>query len=156
MSLLMRFGAGLTLTFALLGCGETDETPTPTPPVASKNELTIATLTPAAGALVSRSTTVTATLNYNLDDSEKSEYGYRVTLQFQSTNPSTTFSGSNGTVVLPNRKGTVSISTPLSSIWDRTNPAPLHPITCYFYLQRLTSATSSEVIAKTSAITFTE
>ncbi len=156
MILLMRFSTGLALSLTLLGCGKTEETPTPTPPVVPKNELTVASLTPAAGTLVSRSSTITATLNYSLADTETSEFGYRVSLQFQSVNPSSTFSGTNGSVVLPNKKGTITISTPLSSIWDRTSPAPLHPITCYFYLQRMTSATSSDVAIKTAAITFTE
>jgi hypothetical protein len=78
-----------------------------------------------------------------------------VSIQFATPNSTSTFATGPSTVTLPNRKGTVTLTYPLDLIWDRTNPGPTHPITCYYYLQRV-NGSSSTVIARTVAQTFTE
>ncbi|GAB2963949.1 hypothetical protein GCM10027048_36480 [Hymenobacter coalescens] len=141
-------------TLLLAGCGKKDNNPPAQPAVTA---ISIASLTPAPGTQVSRATTIDATLNYSLADSETSAYGYRVSILFKSTTGST-FAINPSSVDLTARKGTVSMSYPLSRFWDRTtSPMPARPITCYFYLQRNTNGTGqSEVIAKTDALVFPE
>lgn len=145
--------AALWLSLLLLGCDKKKEPqPTPLPKVTS---LTLASLTPAAGATVSRASTITAQLNYSLADDETSSYGYRVAIQFATATSTSTFATNPSTLELKERKDTVTLQYPLSLIWDRTNPAPLRPIKCYYYLQRV-NASGSTVIAQTAAQTFTE
>lgn len=151
---LLRFGTCALLGLTLLGCGKKDDAAPAEPATTS---LTLATMQPAAGAVVSKSSTINATLNYTLADNETSEFGYRVAIQFQSTAFGVTFASGSSAVTLTDRKGTVSFSYPLASVWNQTSPVLQHPVTCYFYLQRLTSAGGqSYVIAKTPAQVFTE
>ncbi|MFD2719703.1 hypothetical protein ACFST9_13325 [Hymenobacter monticola] len=139
----------------LLSCGKKEEAAKPAPVPPEVTSLTLESLTPAAGAIVSRTSTLTAQLKYSLADGETSSDGYRVAILFASTTSNSTFSVGSNNVTLPNRKGTLTLQYPLSLIWDRTNPAPAHPITCYYYLQRVSGNTST-VIAQTPAQTFTE
>ena len=88
-------------------------------------------------------------------DSATSADGYRVAILFAAANSTNTFSVGANTVTLPDRKGTLTLQYPLSLIWDRTTPAPAHPLKCYYYLQRMNGNTSN-VIAQTPAQTFTE
>jgi len=153
MSLSFKPVAALWLSLLLLGCDKKKEPqPTPQPEVTS---LTLASLTPAAGSNVSRASTITAQLNYSLADNETSSYGYRVAIQFVTANSTSTFATNPSTLDLKERKGTVTLQYPLSLVWDRTNPAPIRPITCYYYLQRV-NASGSSVIAQTTAQKFTE
>jgi hypothetical protein len=153
MSIFFNPRAALWLSLLLIGCDKKKEPqPTPQPEVTS---LTLVSLTPAAGSTVSRASTLTAQLNYSLADNENSTYGYRVAIQFATTNSNTTFATSPSILDLKERKGTVTLQYPLSLVWDRTSPATLHPITCYYYLQRV-NASGSSVIAQTTAQKFTE
>ena len=148
--------AGTTFLLSLLlGCGKKEETAQPAPVTPAVTSLTLESLTPAAGATVSRTSTITAQLKYSLADSETSADGYRVAILFAAANSTNTFSVGANTVTLPDRKGTLTLQYPLSLIWDRTNLAPAHPLKCYYYLQRMNGNTSN-VIAQTPAQTFTE
>jgi len=161
MPLVTRVSAYLFLLLSLFSCGEKEEEVAP-PKVAATNSITLVSMTPAAGAKVSKSSTISATVDYTLADDEASEFGYRVAILFQSTASGTTFavnpsSVNSSSVVVTDKKGTVKLMYPLASIWDASIPHQLqHPVTCYFYLQRLTSPSQSTVIAKTPALTFTE
>jgi len=149
MPLLTRFSACLFLMLMLLGCGKEEEA-TPT------NSITLVTMTPAAGAKVSRSSTISATVNYTLAADEASEFGYRVSIQFESAFNGT-FALNPSHVTVTDRKGTIQMNYPLAGVWDLYNSRELqHPVTCYFYLDRMTDDGRSTVIAKTQALTFTE
>jgi hypothetical protein len=161
MPLATRISAYLFLLLALLGCGEKEDEPAP-PNVPATNSITLVTMTPAAGAKVSRESTISATVDYTLADDEASPLGYRVAILFQSTVSGSTFAvNSNlvdqGSIVVTDKKGTVKISYPLASTWDASGTRQLqHPVTCYFFLQRMTAPGQSTVIARTPALTFTE
>lgn len=153
-SFLTLSGTGFLLSVLLFGCGKKEEAvpPAPTPAVTS---LTLESLTPATGAKVARTSTLTAQLKYSLADSETAPGGYRVAIQFATANSTSTFAVGASTVTLTERQGTVTLRYPLELIWDLTNPALARPITCYYYLQRV-NGSSSSVIARTAAQTFTE
>lgn len=148
-------GVGVLLSVLLLGCSKQEkEVPQPEP-VPAVTSLTLTTLTPTAGATLTRASTLTAQLAYSLAATETSPYGYRVAIQFAKVNSTTTTAINPSSINLTERTGTVTLQYPLELIWDRTNLALAHPITCYYYLQRV-NATNSTVIAKTAAQSFTE
>ena len=52
------------------------------------------------------------------------------------------------------KEGYVIMDYPLSSIWDL--PDIKHPISCYFYLQKMNSDRTSKIIAKSERINYME
>ncbi|MBG8555194.1 hypothetical protein [Hymenobacter guriensis] len=134
------------------GCGKKDDQP----PV---NSISIASITPKPGAKLTSSSTITAQLKYTLADSENSEYGYQVAILFKTNDPNSTSSINPNSVTVTDRKGTVTISYPVERVWNSPGfYAASHPLTCYFYLQRLTTngGGQSSVIAKTDAQVYSE
>jgi hypothetical protein len=158
MPLVTRVSAYLFLLLSLFSCDDKEEETAP-PKVPATNSITLVTMTPAAGEKVSKSSTITATLDYTLADDEASEFGYRVAIYFQPTVSGSTFAVGRNHEIVTDKKGTIKLTYPLASIWDAPASVPYqlqHPVTCYFFLQRLTAPGQSTIIARTPALTFTE
>ena len=134
---------------SLVGCKK--DTPTPAPSTPLTTSLSLETISPVAGTMVSYSLVLDATLKYSLADEQQSSQGFEVFAQYQSTVPGMTFGGST-VVTLPNRSGKVTVSAPLSMVWNDTQLA--HPITVFFYLAKKDSNGSSKVIAKSSPVVY--
>ncbi|GAB3238483.1 hypothetical protein GCM10027346_31170 [Hymenobacter seoulensis] len=143
---------------SLSGCQDDKQnTPTPsTPPTPAPNTIAADAVTPATGAKLSAASTITATLTYALAENQRTDYIYSITAQFETTTAGTTIgTGSSSTAVLSDRAGKTSLTIPLSELWKDTRLK--HPVTVYFYLlARAPGSSTSEVIAKTGAYTYTE
>jgi hypothetical protein len=96
-----------------------------------------------------------AKLAYAIAPQEQSEYGFAVSIKFQSTDPRMTFSGGmQGIVAVTSRHDTLTLEYPLAGVW--ANSRLKRPLTCYLYLHRNTAPGRSTVIARTPAIVFKE
>jgi hypothetical protein len=96
-----------------------------------------------------------AKVAYVIAAQEQSEYGFAVSIKFQSTDPRMTFSsGRQGIISVTKRNDTLTVEYPLASVW--ANSRLKRPLTCYFYLHRYTTPERSTVIAKTPPIVFKE
>ncbi len=112
-------------------------------------------LIPQTGSTISASDTIAAVLKYAIDNAVQSDYGFSISVKFASVNEGQTFSiGQDAEIVLTEKTGTVTHAYPLDLIWNHADLK--HPVSCYFYLHRKTSQTSSTVIAKTAEIKYTE
>lgn len=121
------------------------------------NVISIRSLLPTLKDNFSKSSTISAQLNYAIAEEEKSDYGFEISIKFVSTQNNTTFSMTTDSSNVPvsEKEGTVTINYPMEIIWD--NPRLKHPVTCMFYLHKKTSSSgNSTVIAKTIPITFYE
>ncbi|GAB3835519.1 hypothetical protein [Hymenobacter jeollabukensis] len=122
-------------------------------PVADGNKIHLLSLDQPP--CVSPGSLVTAKLAYRLGPREQSAYGYAVSIKFASTDPGGTFSlGLDGEQAVTQRRDTLTLSYSLTQILGNSHLK--RPITCYFYLHRNTSASSSEVITRTPAVVFRE
>ncbi|MBF9222027.1 hypothetical protein [Hymenobacter ruricola] len=96
-----------------------------------------------------------AKVAYVIAAQEQSDYGFEVSIKFQSTDPRMTFSsGMQGVIPVTSRHDTLTVEYPLAKIW--ANPRLKRPLTCYFYLHRNTAPGRSTVIARTPPIVFRE
>jgi len=119
------------------------------------SSVAITSLSPDPGATVTPKDTIIASLRYAIADNVQSDYGFQVSIKFESTTPGTTFSvGETAQVDLLEREGNVTIEYPLQTIWNFQNLK--HPVACYFYLHKMTSVNSSIVIAQTVRIAYQE
>ncbi|RAK70445.1 hypothetical protein [Hymenobacter edaphi] len=127
--------------------------PAPPPLVAEGNKLRLLSLD--RPACLKPASLLTAKLAYRLGPREQSAYGYTVSIKFATTNPGRTFSrGLDGERAVTQRRDTLTLSYSMTQVLG--NASLKRPITCYFYLHRNTSATSSEVIASTPPIVLPE
>ena len=119
------------------------------------SRITLLTLNQPPCVTLTPQSVLQAKVAYRLADGEQSEYGFAVSIKFQSTDPRRTFSdGQQGVVTVTERADTLTISYPLAAI--RHNTLLQRPITCFFYLHRNTAPGRSTVLAKTPPITFQE
>lgn len=96
-----------------------------------------------------------AKLAYVIAEKEESEYGFAVSIKFQSVDPRMTFSsGTQGVIPVTIRHDTLTLEYPLAKIW--ANEKLRRPLTCYLYLHRNTGPGRSTVIARTPPIVFRE
>ncbi|TGD80252.1 hypothetical protein [Hymenobacter wooponensis] len=109
---------------------------------------------PPCTALTAQSV-IKAKLAYRIADTVQAEYGFAVSIKFQSTRQGMTFSdGRVGEVTVKAKRDTLILSYPMAAI--RHNALLKRPITCYFYLHRNTAPGRSTVIAKTGPVVFQE
>jgi len=125
----------------------------------TKSTINILNLSPETQSIVTSQDTIKALLEYSIGKDVTSEFGFLIAILFVSTTEGKTFSvGPNNQIELVDRDGEVTLEYPLESIWN--NIELKHPITCYFYLEKITAETplgrSSVVIAKTEAINYME
>lgn len=128
-------------------------------PTENENEsetwINIVKLTPQPQSVVTLSDTIKAELSYSISDDIQSDFGFRVSIKFVSTTEGQTFSlGDAAKVGVSEKVGTAFISYPLNLVWDYYKLK--HPISCYFYLHKVTSDTTSTIIAKTEEIIYNE
>jgi len=122
---------------------------------AAATYIEVAELVPAAGSMISASDTIAAILKYAIDNAVQSDYGFSISVKFTSVNEGQTFSiGQDTDISLTEKAGTITHTYPLDMIWNHADLK--HPVSCYFYLHKETSQTSSTVIAKTAEIKYTE
>lgn len=109
---------------------------------------------PPCATLTSKSV-LKAKLAYRIANTEQSEFGFAVSIKFQSNKPGMTFSdGQLGVATVKVKQDTITLSYPMAAI--RHNSLLRRPITCYFYLHRNTAPDRSTVIAKTDPVVFQE
>jgi len=119
------------------------------------SSITITSLSPAAGSVVSSLDTIRADLAYVIADDEVSDYGFAVSVKFQSVIENQTLSlGEEAMITVSDKKGQVNLVYPLTSAWRSSDLA--HPVSCFFYLHNYVSETTSSVIAKTERISYEE
>jgi hypothetical protein len=131
-----------------------DKDPIPTPVTPEASTLKAENVSPAASTKLSESSILSADLTYALAEQQKSDYGFDVFAQFESTTPGKTI-GPGYHMAATNRSGKITYSVPMSAIWN--NRELKHPVTAYFYLVNKTTNTgTSTVIAKVGPYTYTE
>ncbi|SFQ23586.1 hypothetical protein [Hymenobacter arizonensis] len=143
------FGAGYTiLMLASLAALLAAQAP-------SGNAITLLTLNQPPCTTLTPKSVIRAKLAYHLAEAEQSEYGFAVSIKFQSTDPRMTFSdGTLGVATITARHDTLTLSYPVAAI--RRNDRLKRPVTCYFYLHRNTAPGRSVVLAQTEPIVFQE
>jgi hypothetical protein len=115
----------------------------------------VKTLIPEVNTLISANDTIRAMLEYAIAEDIISDFGFSLSIKFDSKNEGETFSiGSDASIVLNEKKGTKSLEYPLNQIWSNENLK--HPLGCYFYLHQMTSETASKVLARTPIINYSE
>jgi len=149
----MRVTVVILITFLLLfiSCKES------TTDISNERESTIEILdlSPEAQSIVSSQDTIKAILRYSIAPDIQSEFGFSISIKFVSTTAGRTFYiGSNAEIEITDRDGQVILKYPLDLVWNYSDLK--HPISCYFYLHKETSETSSTVIAKTEEIDYME
>jgi hypothetical protein len=128
-------------------------------PAENENEsdtwINIVDLIPESQAVVNSNDTIKVELSYSISDEIQSDYGFRISIKFVSTTEGQTFSlGDAAQVEISQKQGTVSLNYPLNLVWNYDKLR--RPISFYFYLHKMTSETSSTVIAKTEEIIYNE
>jgi hypothetical protein len=122
---------------------------------AEPNSITLLKLNQPPCATLTPQSVLRAKVAYHLADAEQSEYGFAVSIKFQSTDPRRTFSnGREGIATVTQRTDTLTITYPMAAL--RQSAQLQRPVTCFFYLHRYTNAGRSVVLAKTPPITFQE
>lgn len=115
----------------------------------------ILNLAPEPGSTITLNDTIIATLRYSIAADIESQFGFSISIKFASTVEGRTFSiGPGSGIELNEKNGDVTLAYPLDIIWNHSDLK--HPISCYFYLHKKTSETSSTVIAKTTEINYME
>jgi hypothetical protein len=149
----MRVTVFMLITVALLFISCNDSTTDSTNETESTIE--IRDLSPEPGSVVSSQDTIKAVLKYSIAEDIHSDFGFSISIKFVSTTAGRTFSiNSNAVIKLTERDGEVPLQYPLELIWNHSDLK--HPISCYFYLHKQTSDTSSTVITKTEEISYME
>ncbi|TFZ65596.1 hypothetical protein E4631_15350 [Hymenobacter sp. UV11] len=117
--------------------------------------ITLLVLNQAPCTVPTPRTVIQAKLAYHLAAGEQSDYGFAVSIKFQTTTPGRTYSeGELGIREITRRSDTLTIRYPLAAVW--ADARLRRPITCYFYLHRNTAPGRSRVVAQTPAIIFQE
>ncbi len=120
-----------------------------------ESTIEILDLSPEPQSVVSAQDTIKAVLKYSIAEDIHSDFGFSISIKFVSTTEGRTFSsGPDAEIELTERDGEVPLQYPLELIWNHSDLK--HPISCYFYLHKQTSETSSTVIAKTEEISYME
>ena len=124
-------------------------------PADADNAITVVTLNQPPCKTLTAKDVLKAQLAYHIAAKEQSDYGFAVSIKFQSTIPRSTFSdGKQGVIAVTQKEGVLTLTYPMAALRHR---AQLHrPITCYFYLHRTTGPGRSTVIARTKPIVFQE
>jgi hypothetical protein len=119
------------------------------------NSITLLVLNQPPCTMPSAKSVLKAKLAYVIAEQEQSEYGFAVSIKFQSVDPRMTFSsGTQGVIPVTVRHDTLTLEYPLAKIW--ANEKLRRPLTCYLYLHRNTAPGRSTVIAQTPPIVFKE
>lgn len=122
---------------------------------ADDDTITLLTLNQPPCLVPTQQTVIKAKLAYHIAAAEQSDYGFAVSIKFQSTTPGHTYSrGRLATQAVTRKSDTLTIAYPMSAVL--TDARLGRPITCYFYLHRNTAPGHSHVIAKTPPIIFKE
>jgi hypothetical protein len=124
-------------------------------PSAADTSITLLRLNQPPCKTLTRADILQAKLAYHIADKEQSEYGFAVSIKFQSKDPRRTFSdGRQGRISVSKRDDELTLTYPMVAI--RHSAQLYRPITCYFYLHRNTGPGRSTVIALTKPIVFQE
>ena len=121
----------------------------------SESSITIVSLIPEPESTITSNDTIRATLAYSIASDVQSDFGFTISIKFVSIIEGQTFSvGEAAQTELILREGNVTMNYPLELIWDHQNLK--QPVSCYFYLHKMTSQTSSSVLARTTEIGYNE
>lgn len=149
----MRVTVFILITVALLFIFCKDSTTDN--PNETKSTIEILDLSPEPGSVLSSQDTINAVLRYSIAKDIHSDFGYSISIKFVSTTAERTFSiGPSAEIKIIERDGEVPFQYSLELIWNHSDLK--HPISCYFYLHKETSETSSTVLAKTEEISYME
>jgi len=119
------------------------------------SSIEILSLSPPAESIVTSADTIFAELSYVIADDIDSPYGFTVSIKFQSVAENQTLSlGTEASIRVFNKKGQLRLVYPFASAWRSSDLA--HPVSCFFYLHRYVSESTSTVIDKTERITYRE
>jgi len=147
-----RFLLGGTALLHALALGGPARQP---PPGQEASTITLLAINQPPCTVPTPHTVIKARLAYHLAEGEQSDYGFAVSIKFQTTTPGRTYSqGQLGIRAITRRGDTLTIRYPLAAVW--ADARLRRPITCYFYLHRNTGPGRSRVVAQTPAIIFQE
>ncbi len=143
----------ITCFSVLILCPSCKDSPTDNNKTESSIEIN--NLIPEPGSVITSHDTLTASLLYSISDDIQSDFGFSISIKFVSIIEGQTFSvGPNSQIEVMQKEGNVTLEYPLELIWNHQNLK--HPISCYFYLHKMTSETTSTVIARTVEINYNE
>jgi hypothetical protein len=140
----------LLIMFGLSSCGDSNENPV----LPLENSIEIVSIDPAPNSKVTKESVISANLKYGLAPDEKSEFGYKIWIQFTKPGDSTSFSVQPNSVNVILRSGIVTLDHAVSQEWDLSDTR--HPIQIHYSLIRRTSLTSNKLLVKTPKVDFTE
>jgi hypothetical protein len=138
--------------FALLSCSDQDPNENPVFPV--ENSIEIVSIAPPPNSTLTKESVISANLRYTLAPDEKSEYGYKIWIQFTKPGDSTSYSIQPNSVDLNSRAGTVSLDHAILEEWQSADTR--HPIQIHYSLIRKTSLSSNKLLVKTPKVDYTE
>jgi hypothetical protein len=109
---------------------------------------------PPPNSKLDATSTISASLRYTIDLKEKSDYGFKIMIQFTEPGDTTSYSFQPNSIVLSSYAGTIELSHDLVKEWNYEDTR--HPIQCHFLLLRRTSLTTNHVLAKTPNFDYSE
>lgn len=126
-----KFSIVLTAALLVLASCNKEESTIPTPP--EKATLTLVSINPAAGTMLTGTEQIVAVLDYNYGEDFNAGYIMEVGLMFKNVTGGYEFGGNDpNDVKVTSKEGTVTISYDLSDAWSDVDYQ--HPLTIKFNL----------------------